>query len=537
MNEAVEDLTGGVSTIFVVKDILDVNKFWEDELSHVNEDRVFSCSFTPLPYPVGGAPPTVEGLYGNHAYSILRAVECRGKRFVVVRNPWGEDEWTGRWSDGSKEWTPEWLEILPNLRHTFGNDGQFVMEYRDFLRHFETIHRTFLFDDSWVLSSSWLAVPLNNHPRAWAYGALSYLVKLPSKSKTIFVLSRLNERSFRSIKKTTLIGLEYAVVRVGEREPIARACNHLPFTSRGASLELELEAGTYAVYVRFDRELIGGENKIGFDDTSDREWYPTNTNTRVVSRILSSKVESQAIASNWETKWKAVFIAKSLEQVIANDHERLKVLLGDGDNESRQTANANLGDDTLNGEAEDKQDSGFIDQVSKEVNGGNFDVLEKPSAPDGSETLDPALLSNLDYRLQGLLKLLLLAFLSLIDILSRTLKINMIKILKIDPKPCQGGTTCVGGSPSPEFESQGAHGNNGAAPFICGEKEATFAEGEETNSPSSNSPPTDEWRELLEDDGKTIFLGLRVYTQTEEPAHLTGRIQCEGPEICTCSGL
>ena len=37
-------------------------------------------------------------------------------------------EWTGRWSDGSKEWTQEWLEILPKLGHTFGDDGQFVME-------------------------------------------------------------------------------------------------------------------------------------------------------------------------------------------------------------------------------------------------------------------------------------------------------------------------------------------------------------------------------------------------------------------------
>ena len=46
----------------------------------------------------------------------------------MVRNPWGKSEWTGRWSDGSKEWTQEWLEVLPTLGHTFGDDGQFVME-------------------------------------------------------------------------------------------------------------------------------------------------------------------------------------------------------------------------------------------------------------------------------------------------------------------------------------------------------------------------------------------------------------------------
>jgi hypothetical protein len=70
----------------------------------------------------------VDGLIGGHAYSILRAVEFNGKRFIVLRNPWGKSEWTGRWSDGSKEWTKEWLLALDELKHEFGDDGQFVME-------------------------------------------------------------------------------------------------------------------------------------------------------------------------------------------------------------------------------------------------------------------------------------------------------------------------------------------------------------------------------------------------------------------------
>ena len=36
-------------------------------------------------------------------------------------------EWTGPWSDGAKEWTDN-LEILKEICHEFGNDGQFVME-------------------------------------------------------------------------------------------------------------------------------------------------------------------------------------------------------------------------------------------------------------------------------------------------------------------------------------------------------------------------------------------------------------------------
>jgi len=70
----------------------------------------------------------VNGLMGGHAYSVLRAVEYKQKRFVIIRNPWGNSEWTGPWSDGSKEWTPEWLPALGVLGHAFGNDGEFVME-------------------------------------------------------------------------------------------------------------------------------------------------------------------------------------------------------------------------------------------------------------------------------------------------------------------------------------------------------------------------------------------------------------------------
>ena len=74
----------------------------------------------------------MNGLLGSHAYSILRVKECKGKRFVVIRNPWGASEWTGAWGDGSKEWVGEWLDVLKELDHVFGDDGEFVMECRFF---------------------------------------------------------------------------------------------------------------------------------------------------------------------------------------------------------------------------------------------------------------------------------------------------------------------------------------------------------------------------------------------------------------------
>lgn len=111
------------------QDILNTNKFWSEELLRANKDRLFACSFNDLNNSRNGLSAIrVQGLVGGHAYSVLRAVESKGKRFVVVRNPWGKTEWTGPWSDGSKEWTKEWLEVLDELGHVFGDDGQFVME-------------------------------------------------------------------------------------------------------------------------------------------------------------------------------------------------------------------------------------------------------------------------------------------------------------------------------------------------------------------------------------------------------------------------
>jgi len=116
---------------------------------------------------------TPIGLISSHAYSILQALEYNGKRFLKIRNPWGRGEWNGRWSDGSKEWTKEWLPALDLLNHQFGDDGSFIMEYEDFLRTWYAVERTQLFDESWIQSSHWLNVTSRTFPCPWQFGDVS----------------------------------------------------------------------------------------------------------------------------------------------------------------------------------------------------------------------------------------------------------------------------------------------------------------------------------------------------------------------------
>ena len=266
----------------------------------------------------------MQGLYSAHAYAVLRVAEVNGKRFVVLRNPWGRSEWTGPWSDGSKEWTAEWLQALPKLGHTFGDDGQFVMECeclhcssrgpdsvcidKDFLRYFTDIDRVLLFDDSWTVASCWLEVPITPIPSPPAYGLLSCkltssfsglkpaenssrLVKVtvPKKTKAVFALSRLNERSFKSLGDSIAVNFEFAVVKRGELHPIATASPCRPFT-REASLELSLDQGEYLVYVKLEqRRMLDPSTDYADWDNVPYRSYPNITNVSLVSRSVACK--------------------------------------------------------------------------------------------------------------------------------------------------------------------------------------------------------------------------------------------------------
>uniref|UniRef100_A0A8B9UBJ7 Calpain-1 catalytic subunit n=1 Tax=Anas zonorhyncha TaxID=75864 RepID=A0A8B9UBJ7_9AVES len=72
--------------------------------------------------------------------SIDVRVNYRGQQeqLIRIRNPWGQVEWTGAWSDGS----PEWDNIDPSDREELQlkmEDGEFWMSFRDFMREFSRL--------------------------------------------------------------------------------------------------------------------------------------------------------------------------------------------------------------------------------------------------------------------------------------------------------------------------------------------------------------------------------------------------------------
>ncbi|MEQ2242188.1 Calpain-1 catalytic subunit, partial [Ilyodon furcidens] len=77
---------------------------------------------------------------GNHFYNKRHQVEIRGRqeRLIRIRNPWGQVEWTGAWSDSSSEWnnidSAEKDEMLCKME-----DGEFWMSFQEFLRQFSRL--------------------------------------------------------------------------------------------------------------------------------------------------------------------------------------------------------------------------------------------------------------------------------------------------------------------------------------------------------------------------------------------------------------
>uniref|UniRef100_A0A3P8U439 Calpain 8 n=1 Tax=Amphiprion percula TaxID=161767 RepID=A0A3P8U439_AMPPE len=85
---------------------------------------------------------TALKLVKGHAYSVTGAEEVhfRGRlvQLVRIRNPWGEVEWMGPWSDGSSEWKHVSENDKSKLNHV-AEDGEFWMSYSDFIKQFSKL--------------------------------------------------------------------------------------------------------------------------------------------------------------------------------------------------------------------------------------------------------------------------------------------------------------------------------------------------------------------------------------------------------------
>ena len=74
------------------------------------------------------------------------------------------------------------------------------------------------------------------------------------------VLSQLDRKYYRDLAGKASWSMDFALVKQGETEPIVEVVHSEIYTSN-VNAEVELEAGTYLVYVRLNRQLT---NRVRF---------------------------------------------------------------------------------------------------------------------------------------------------------------------------------------------------------------------------------------------------------------------------------
>uniref|UniRef100_A0A8C0YC13 Calpain 8 n=1 Tax=Cyprinus carpio carpio TaxID=630221 RepID=A0A8C0YC13_CYPCA len=134
-NEGFEDFTGGIAESYnLSKDSSHLFKLMQKALTLRS---LMACFISTSSQEIEAK--TSLKLVKGHAYSVTGAKEVHSHgrlvQLVRLRNPWGQVEWTGPWSDNSKEWNSVQPEEKAKLVHS-AEDGEFWMAYSDFIQNF-----------------------------------------------------------------------------------------------------------------------------------------------------------------------------------------------------------------------------------------------------------------------------------------------------------------------------------------------------------------------------------------------------------------
>ncbi|XP_066988979.1 calpain-5-like isoform X3 [Macrobrachium rosenbergii] len=206
LSDALVDLTSGVSahldlTVGGYTDDFEKRKqLFKMMAKEMNEHALMCCAITPHSHEEAEMRTNV-GLVKGHAYGITACRKInigetglfsifRGAqkiRMIRLKNPWGEKEWNGAFSDGRKgsgfvyttsqltkmySRSPEWSKVSASEREklglTFEDDGEFWMTFDDFVEHFTDLSICFLINTKvFSLSKTWYETTFYG---AWTIG-------------------------------------------------------------------------------------------------------------------------------------------------------------------------------------------------------------------------------------------------------------------------------------------------------------------------------------------------------------------------------
>ncbi|XP_075195213.1 calpain-2 catalytic subunit-like [Anomaloglossus baeobatrachus] len=128
--EALVDFSGGVSEIFINAP----DGFFEKIQTALKQKSFVVCNST--------APDFSASITRSHLYSVIRVEEVtygeNKEQLIKIRNPYGNEEWTGKWNDKSEEWN----KLDPLIRADLNSqkeDGEFWMAFSEFVKEYTEV--------------------------------------------------------------------------------------------------------------------------------------------------------------------------------------------------------------------------------------------------------------------------------------------------------------------------------------------------------------------------------------------------------------
>ncbi|XP_066293758.1 calpain-9-like [Branchiostoma lanceolatum] len=279
--DALTDLTGGICEKFKTGP-QEEQILYKTLLKAQKRGSFMTCS-TKSTFDEGSS-----GLVSGHAYTITGVAKIRnfGKthKLLRIRNPWGRQEWTGAWSDGSPEWQRMPGDVLQRLGYENKDDGEFWMEYGDFFQFYREVTIASLGEheaDKTGVKSKWdvaqemgewergeTAGGCRNHMKTYAQNP-QYLFTLSSADDfdpeeddeedrgTCAVLIGLMQELPKFKKKLQHIGFQVYQVTSPDRvvklsksqlwqsEPVFMTMTY--YNNREVTLRIQMDPGTYVI--------------------------------------------------------------------------------------------------------------------------------------------------------------------------------------------------------------------------------------------------------------------------------------------------
>jgi len=177
LSDALVDFTGGVSELISLESDTGVKLYDEDEQKlelynrihqEVSEHALVCCAIRAKKGEE--LEKTEYGLVKGHAYGVTAVKKVpigetglvaffKGREkvpLVRLRNPWGEKEWTGAFSDRSIEWRTITAKEKEKLGLVTEDDGEFWMPWDDFVIQFTDVSINHLINTSlFSFSKTW----------------------------------------------------------------------------------------------------------------------------------------------------------------------------------------------------------------------------------------------------------------------------------------------------------------------------------------------------------------------------------------------